>query len=102
MLRWFHGLPYAIKWGKLTVSPKIDVLMPKILLLVYPFLIFHRKFENSMSTGETYWLHENSQNSIKVCLIFLFHSKCRKIPTLRSLIQGEALIKGEAGIFLQI
>ena len=72
MLRWFHGLPYAIKWGKLTVSPKIDVLMPKILLLVYPFLIFHRKFENSMSTGETYWLHENSQNSIKVCLIFLF------------------------------
>ena len=66
MLRWFHGLPYAIKWGKLTVSPKIDVLMPKILLLVYLFLIFHRKFENSMSTGETYWLHENSQNSIKV------------------------------------
>ena len=35
VLRWFHGLPYAIKWWKLTVSPKIDVFIPKILLLVY-------------------------------------------------------------------
>ena len=47
-------------------------------------------------TIETYRTH--------VSILFKLQIKAEKIlnGTLRSLIQGEALIKGEAGIFLQI
>ena len=81
-----------VRWKQNSPTTKIDVNRTSIQVSLIHVL--HQKNEMIKNLGQT---NDGTTSSLSN-----FDNLEAVPPTLRSLIQGEALIKGEAGIFLQI